>query len=89
VSTRGSHEALQKYSLPFVEEELPVPRQMPDPQLDLVRRYARILRSARAEASRARRQETLDKASTARIPVALTHKPGPASLSGPMRRARA
>jgi hypothetical protein len=68
------------------EEELPVSHQMPDPQVDLVRRYARILRSARAEALRVRRQETIDKASSTRLPAALTRKPGPAS---PIRRAGA
>jgi hypothetical protein len=37
----------------FSEEELPVSHVGRDPQLDLVRRYARILRSAPAEALRA------------------------------------
>jgi hypothetical protein len=71
------------------EEELPVAHQMRDPQLDLVRRYARILRSARAEALRARREEVLDRASSTRMPVALTRKPGRGALPGPMRRAGA
>jgi hypothetical protein len=62
---------------------------MPDPQLDLVRRYARILRSAPAEALDARRREAVDKASTSRVPLALTKKPGPASLPDPLRRAGA
>jgi hypothetical protein len=61
-----------------------VTQQLPDPQLDLVRRYARILRSARAEAMRARRQETIEKARTGHLPTALTRKPGP-----PMGRAGA
>jgi hypothetical protein len=70
------------------EEELPVPQQMPDPQVDLVRRYARILRSARAEAMRARRQHAIDRASAARAPLALTHKAGPGTAT-PIRRAGA
>jgi hypothetical protein len=68
------------------EEKPPVSHQMPDPQVDLVRRYARILRSARAEALRVRRQEAIDRATATRRPAALTQKPGPAS---PVRRAGA
>jgi hypothetical protein len=66
-----------------------VSHQMPDPQVDLVRRYARILRSARAEALRARRQDTLEQASAARAPLALTRKPGPHGAGAPVRRAGA
>jgi hypothetical protein len=63
-----------------------VSHQMPDPQVDLVRRYARILRSARAEALRARRQDTVEQATAARAPLALTQKPGPRASGAPIRR---
>jgi hypothetical protein len=62
---------------------------MPDPQLDLVRRYARILRSARAEAVDVRRRDAVDRAAKRRVPMALTKKPGPGTLPNPLRRAGA
>jgi hypothetical protein len=63
-----------------------VSHQMPDPQVDLVRRYARILRSAPAEAVRVRRQQTVERAAARRAPLALTQKPGPGAAGTPVRR---
>jgi hypothetical protein len=53
------------------EEDSPVTHDGRDPQIDLVRRYARILRSAPAEALRAQQEETLAKASVATVPLAV------------------
>src|SRR6476661_3554040 len=63
--TRGSQLV---FLMRIEEEKPPVSHQMPDPQVDLVRRYARILRSARAEALRVRRQEAIDRATATRLP---------------------
>jgi hypothetical protein len=42
-----------------------------DPQVDLVRRYARILRSAPAEALRVQKNRTLATAARARAPLGM------------------
>jgi hypothetical protein len=54
------------------EEELPVRHPVRDPQVDLVRRYARILRSAPAEALRLQKNRTLATAARARTPLGMT-----------------
>jgi hypothetical protein len=64
--------------LSFSEEELPVIHDGRDPQVDLVRRYARILRSAPAEALRAQKHEIPARASVSRMPVPGTAIPSTA-----------
>jgi hypothetical protein len=57
-----------------------------DPQIDLVRRYARILRSAPAEALRAQQEETLVKASVATVPLAVAEQARAAAVRPRARR---
>jgi hypothetical protein len=70
------------------EEELPVRHHVRDPQVDLVRRYARILRSAPAEALRLQKNRTLATAARARAPLAMTDQAPAATASPPRASAR-
>jgi len=67
----------------LTEEELPVRHPVRDPQVDLVRRYARILRSAPAEALRLQKNRTLATAARAKAPLAMTDQARAATASAP------